>query len=113
MTTIRTISLLALCSHGRLIGVLFIVKSVLGWFIALLFGPAQRPLAVIKVKNGFGGCLRAPRTPSIYATEPMEWVGGRTADLPEIFEMEGQNGWPCLLFKPLVSDALWFDVALT
>ena len=35
--------------------------------------------------------LRALRTPSIYATEPMEWVGGRTADLPEILGMEGQN----------------------
>ena len=61
-------------------------------FIALLFGPAQRPLTVTKAKNGFGSCLRASRTPSIYATEPMKWVGGRTADLPEILGMEGQNG---------------------
>ena len=60
-------------------------------FIALLFGPAQRPLIVTKAKNGFGGYLRTSRTPSIYATESMEWVSGRTADLPGILEMEGQN----------------------
>ena len=57
-----------------------------------LFGLAQRPTAVTYAKNGFGGCLRAPRTPSVYATEPMEWVGERTAGLPEILGGEGQNG---------------------
>ena len=57
-----------------------------------MFGPARRPMAATQAKIGFGGCPKAPGTLSIYATEPVEWVGERTAGLPEIVGMQGRNG---------------------